>query len=103
MLISRTAPANYSNPTRNNSIAPSTSLQPAEPTDLVEIGKHTDTKDRFFDLGPVVTLFGAGVGTVGGGVAGTIAYACGGSGWLIPAVAIGGGILGGVIGYANEQ
>lgn len=79
------------------------SFQPADPTDLVEIGKSLNSQDRFIDLGPVFTVFGAGAGTIGGGAVGTVAYAFGAPGWLIPAAAVGGGILGGVIGHINDK
>lgn len=106
MLITQNINNNLAGNVRNNpktNLTKDTSFQPAEQQDLVEIGRNVDQQDRFIDLGPIVTIFGAGAGTIAGGVGGTIAYAFGAPGWVIPAAAVGAGILGGVIGHANEK
>ena len=94
---------NYAVGGRNTARESTSSFQPADPTDLVEIGNSVNSQDRFIDLGPIVTVFGAGAGTIGGGVLGTVAYAFGASGWAIPAAAVGGGIIGGIIGHISEK
>lgn len=78
-------------------------FQAADPTDLVEIGKSVDSQDRFLNFDGLITVFGAGAGTIGGGVVGTAAYAFGAPGWAIPLAAVGGGIIGGVLGHISEK
>ncbi len=78
-------------------------FQATDPTDLVEIGKSVDSQDRFLNFDGLITVFGAGAGTIGGGVVGTAAYAFGAPGWAIPLAAVGGGVIGGVLGHISEK